>query len=195
MKKYLLGLALIGSALAVPAYAALQSGAKAPDFKAEAALAGKQFTYKLADALKKGPVVVYFYPKANSGGCDIEAHEFSEATDEFASYGASIIGVSTDDIQTLKTYSANEKTCAGKLAVASDTSGEIMKAYDAVGSANPANAAFASALNGKADRTSYVVAPDNTVLYSFSDIKAATDHVKNTLAAVKDWSEKQKKTN
>src|SRR5262249_13444555 len=88
-----LALMAAAAALATPVFAALPVGNSAPAFEAEAAVAGEQFTFKLAEALKKGPVVVYFYPKANSSGCDIEAREYSEASDEFAALGASIIGV------------------------------------------------------------------------------------------------------
>lgn len=189
MKRFLLTAAI--AALATPVLAALPVGNAAPAFEAEAAMAGEQFTFKLSEALKKGPVVVYFYPKANSSGCDVEAHEYSEAADEFAALGASVIGVSTDNIDTLKTYSANPETCAGKLAVASDTDGEIMKSYDAVASANPANAAFGDKLKGLADRTTYVVAPDGEILFVFNDIKQPMEHVTGALAAVKAWAADQ----
>lgn len=189
MKRFLMTAA--AAALATPVLAALPVGNAAPAFEAEAAMAGEQFTFKLSEALKKGPVVVYFYPKANSSGCDVEAHEYSEASDEFAALGASIIGVSTDNIETLKTYSANPETCAGKLAVASDADGEIMKSYDAVAVTNPANAAFKDKLEGLADRTTYVVAPDGEILFVFNDIKKPMEHVTGALDAVKAWAAMQ----
>src|SRR5690349_4402967 len=113
-----------------PGSAALQTGAKAPDFTADASLAGKEFKFSLADALKKGPVVLYFYPAAFSKGCTIEAHEFADATDKFAELGATVIGVSYDNIETLNKFSTTE--CRNKFAVAADVDQSIMKSYDAV---------------------------------------------------------------
>ena len=118
--------ALLGNA----AYAGLDVGEKAPDFKTDASLGGNVFKFSLADALKKGPVVLYFYPAAFSVGCTVEAHEFAEATDTFKQLGATVIGVSHDDIETLKKFSVTE--CRNKFAVASDGDQSIMKSYDAV---------------------------------------------------------------
>jgi len=100
-------LAVLAAALllASPAWAELAPGAQAPDFSAPASLAGKPFTFSLAEALKKGPVVLYFYPKAFTKGCTVEAHNFSEATAEFEAQGATVIGISTDDIETLNRFS------------------------------------------------------------------------------------------
>ena len=119
MKVILAGLVLSG-ALAQPAFAALKQGDKAPDFTAPASLAGKEFNFALKDALKKGPVVVYFYPAAFTGGCNLQAHTFSENSDKFAASGASIIGVSLDKVATLNQFSADPQYCAGKIPVASD---------------------------------------------------------------------------
>src|SRR5882724_10287659 len=124
MKVVLAGLVLSG-ALAQPAFAALKQGDKAPDFTAPASLAGKEFNFALKDALKKGPVVVYFYPAAFTGGCNLQAHAFSENSDKFAAAGASIIGVSLDKIATLNQFSADPQYCAGKIPVASDADGKI----------------------------------------------------------------------
>ena len=164
--------------MTVPARAELAAGAAAPDFSAPASLAGKPFTFSLAEALKKGPVVLYFYPKAFTKGCTAEAHDFSEATAEFQAQGASVIGVSTDDIETLNRFSVTE--CRNKFAVASDADHKIMKAYDAKLALMP----------GLANRTSYVILPDHSIAYVYSNLNAA-DHVANTLAAVKAWRAKQ----
>src|SRR5215831_8860085 len=129
MKRLLLTVAVAG-ACALPAMAALEQGKSAPDFKAQASLAGKEFTYSLKDSLKKGPVVVYFYPSAYTGGCNLQAHTFAEDHDKFAAAGASIIGVSLDSIGRLNDFSADPNYCAGKLPVASDEKGAISKSYD-----------------------------------------------------------------
>lgn len=163
--------------LTTPALAALKVGTKAPDFTAEATLAGKPFTFSLDEALKKGPVVLYFYPAAFTPGCTVEAHEFSEATDKFAALGATVIGMSNDDIATLNRFSVEE--CRNKFAVASDADHKIMKAYDATMILMP----------GHASRTSYVILPDHTISYVYSNLRPH-DHVKNTLNAVKAWKAK-----
>src|SRR5271163_300799 len=113
-----------------PSFAALKQGDTAPDFNTQASLAGKAFTFSLRDALKKGPVVVYFYPAAFTGGCNLQAHTFAEDHDKFAAAGASVIGVSLDSISRLNDFSSDPKYCAGKLPVASDEKGEIAKSYD-----------------------------------------------------------------
>jgi len=156
------------------ARAALPVGASAPQFTTEAALGGKEFTFTLAEALKKGPVVLYFYPKAFTKGCTVEAHNFSDATDQFASLGATVIGMSNDDIDTLKKFSVLE--CRNKFAVAADQGGHVMKQYDAV-------------MQGRtdvADRISYVIAPDGTVIYYFASM-SPDGHVQNTLNAIERW--------
>src|SRR5689334_24850657 len=127
--KYVILAALMLSVVAIPARAALKSGDKAPDFSAKASLAGKEFTFSLKDALKKGPVVVYFYPSAYTGGCNIEAHTFAENKDKFDAAKATIIGVSRDSIQRLNAFSADPDYCAGKIAVASDADGAIATSY------------------------------------------------------------------
>src|SRR5512144_1442068 len=116
MKRVLLS-ALVSAAVAVPALANLKEGDAAPDFKTQASLAGKEFKFSLKDALKKGPVVVYFYPAAYTGGCNLQAHTFSENADKFAAAGASIIGVSLDKIEKLNKFSADPQYCAGKIPV------------------------------------------------------------------------------
>ena len=156
----------------VNAAAALDIGETAPDFSALASLAGQPHQFELATALQAGPVVLYFYPAAFTPGCTIEAHSFAEATDEFAKYNATIIGVSADDIETLHRFSVSE--CRDKFAVAADEDGSIMQAYDATSSRRP----------DVAGRISYVISPEGKVTHVqvSSPPKA---HVSETLAAVK----------
>lgn len=165
-------LLLLSALLSLPAWAALKPGAQAPMFTAEATLAGKRFTFSLADALKKGPVVVYFYPKAFTSGCTAEAHEFAEAMDAFKALDASVVGISGDDIETLDKFSVTE--CGGKFPVASDEDRQIMSAYDSV----------LFGVLPYANRTSYVVAPDGTIAYEYTAL-GPHEHVKNTMEAVK----------
>jgi hypothetical protein len=106
--KYAAIVATIGSLLSAPVFAALKPGAPAPAFKTQATLAGHPFTFELADALKTGPVVLYFYPAAFTSGCTVEAHEFAEATEKFKALGATVIGVSHDSIDTLNKFSVSE---------------------------------------------------------------------------------------
>ncbi|MEO6030725.1 MAG: peroxiredoxin [Burkholderiaceae bacterium] len=162
------------SFLALPALAALAVGQKAPDFTAAAALNGKVFQFSLAQALAKGPVVLYFFPKSFTSGCSVEAHEFAEATDQFAALGATVIGVSTDDIATQAQFS--QQVCQGKFAVAADPSKAIVKSFDAAMALMP----------GYANRLSYVIVPDSTVVYSYQSLDPSL-HVASTLAAVRAW--------
>ena len=129
MKRFLLA-GLLSGAVALPAAAALKPGDSAPDFTAPASLDGKTFTFSLKQALQKGPVVVYFYPSAFTGGCNIQAHTFAVNYDEFAAAGATIIGVSLDSIARLNDFSADPQYCAGKIPVASDADGNIAKSFD-----------------------------------------------------------------
>ena len=163
----------------LPAFAALPVGSKAPLFTAQATLGGKEFTFSLADALKQGPVVVYFYPEAFTPGCTIEAHDFAAAMDKYKALGATVIGVSHDQIDKLNRFSVSE--CQSKFAVAVDSSQVIMKQYDAV---LPQHETYAN-------RTSYVIAPDGTIIYTYTDMKP-DQHVANTLKAIQDWKAKQK---
>ncbi len=170
--------ALLGCVL-IPAEAALKAGAKAPDFSTEASLGGVVSTFSLAEALKQGPVVLYFYPAAFTSGCTVEAHDFAEATEQFKALGATVVGVSHDDIATLNKFSVSE--CRSKFAVAADPEQKISKAYDATMWYWP----------GHSDRTSYLIAPDGSVIYTYSAL-APDGHVKNLLAALKEWKSKQK---
>ena len=166
--------ASLAAALATTAFAELKAGTKAPDFTAPAYLAGQPFTYKLADALKKGPVVVYFFPAAHTKGCNIEAHLFSEAIDQFKAEHATVIGVTAGNTDQLADFSKETEHCGGKFPVASDPGAKIAKQYDAILSMKP----------DWSSRTSYVIAQNGQVadVYSAND---PSDHVNKTLAAVK----------
>jgi thioredoxin-dependent peroxiredoxin len=165
------------SVVSFDASAVLKPGDKAPDFKTEASLGGKVFPYSLADALKKGPVVLYFYPAAFTKGCTIEAHEFADAVDEYKRYGATVIGVSHDGIGTLNKFSVSE--CRSKFPVAADPQRHIIDAYDA---AMPL-------VKTMANRVSYVIAPDGTIIYEYTSL-SPDKHVQNTLDAVKAWADR-----
>ena len=171
-------LALAVALVALPVLAALKPGDKAPDFTTEASLGGNVFSFSLAEALKQGPVVLYFYPKAFTKGCTVEAHDFSEATDQFKALGATVIGVSHDSIDILKDFSVKE--CRNKFAVAADPYGNVIKSYDTVLADHP----------DYADRTSYVITPDGRIAYAYSDMDPGK-HVANTMAAVKAWKDHQ----
>jgi thioredoxin-dependent peroxiredoxin len=177
--KRLMFVALGSAVLAAPLYAALSTGISAPDFTTQATLAGKPFTFSLSDALKKGPVVLYFYPAAFTPGCTVEAHEFAEATEKFQALGATVIGVSHDPIDTLNKFSVSE--CRNKFAVASDADQKITKSYDAVLAAKPEYA----------NRTSYVIAPDHKIIYEYTAM-SPDKHVENTMAAVQKWKAEHK---
>ncbi len=169
---------LVAAAIAVPAFAALPDGTKAPDFTLQATLGGNVFTFDLADALKKGPVVLYFYPAAFTKGCTIEAHDFADAIDQYKALNATVIGVSHDQLDTLQKFSVSD--CRSKFAVAADTDQAVEKAYDSILAAKPQYA----------NRTSYVIAQDGTIVYSYTSLDPS-EHVANTLAALKTLEAKQ----
>src|ERR1700735_4336726 len=163
---------------ATPSFAALKQGDTAPDFKTEASLAGKEFTFSLRDALKKGPVVVYFYPAAFTGGCNLQAHTFAEDHDKFAAVGASVIGVSLDSISPLNDFSADPKYCAGKLPVASDEKGDIARSYDIKITDTYKGQAIATMKDSRgneighstAERTTFVVATDGKIIATIGGV-------------------------
>jgi peroxiredoxin Q/BCP len=168
--------------LPMTVHAELPVGAKAPQFSTQVAKAGKQSGFNLSKALARGPVVLYFYPKAFTQGCTLEAHAFAEAQGDFAAEGATILGMSADDIDTLKRFSTEE--CRDKFAVGVATPA-IIKAYDVVLKLPPEYAARASSLSGTAtNRTSYVIAPNGRISFVHSDLDYR-DHVRLTLEAVK----------
>lgn len=177
--------------------AALKQGDVAPDFKAEASLAGKEFTFSLRDALKKGPVVVYFYPAAFTGGCNLQAHTFAENHDKFAAANASVIGVSLDSIARLNDFSGDPKYCAGKLPVASDEKGEIAKSYDIkiTDTYNGQPVATMKDSRGNeighstAERTTFVVAPDGKIVATIGGV-AGDANAEQALAVVQQLAQK-----
>ncbi|MDQ0464042.1 peroxiredoxin [Caulobacter ginsengisoli] len=176
--KFLAGLAL-AVALATPALAALAVGAKAPDFTLPAYLAGKPFTFHLADALKKGPVVLYFFPAPHTGGCNIEAHLFAEAADDFKAQGATVIGVTAGNLAELQQFSAEAEHCSGKFPVAGDAGAKVAAGYTKILSV--------AKLGGDiSDRTSFVIAPNGEVVFTYS-AGDPTQHPALTLEAVKKW--------
>ena len=166
-------LALLALLLASPAAAALAPGAKAPDFTTRGAIAGKVFTVHLADQLKKGPVVLYFFPAAFTSGCNAEARAFAEAVGDFRKAGATVIGMSADPVEELAKFSSTE--CAGKFAVAS-AGPAVVSGYDV---------ALGRQLKGRdiTSRTSYVIARDGRVAFVHADMSPA-QHVALTLDAV-----------
>ena len=164
--------AVVASSLAIaPAGAALKVGSKAPDFTTTGAAGGKEFKLHLAEQLRKGPVVLYFFPKAFTSGCTAEAHAFSEAIGDFKKAGAQVIGMSADDLKTLHDFSAKE--CRSAFPVATATP-EIQKGYDVAWAAHP----------GITTRTSYVIGKNGKVAMVHDDLNFS-EHVAKTLAAVK----------
>jgi len=185
MKRFLFSL-LAAQAIALPTMAALNVGDAAPDFKAQASRAGKEFSFSLKEALKTGPVVVYFYPSAYTGGCNIQAHEFAVNNDKFIAAGSSIIGVSLDSIARLNDFSADPAYCAGKIAVASDADGSIAKAFDLsvkAASAGKKDTRGVEIDHGFAERTTYIVTPDGKVAATLGGL-APSVNVDKALEAV-----------
>jgi len=172
MQRLLTGLTLCGALLAAsPALAALKTGATAPDFTAPAALAGKDFSFTLSKALKKGPVVLYFFPAAYTAGCTAEAHEFAEATPEFEKLGATVIGVTAGNVERINDFS--KEHCRDKFAVAA-ANPALIKTYDVV----------LPMKDTLSNRTSYVIAPSGKILLAYSDLNFQ-GHVTQTMDAVK----------
>jgi len=189
MKKHLV-LGLLAAFAATPAFAALKVGDTAPDFSAKASLGGKEFTFSLKDALKKGPTVVYFYPSAYTGGCDLEAHTFAESSDKFTAAGASIIGVSADNMERLNQFAADPAFCAGKFPIASDESLAIAKSYSLNTSPPKEGAKDVRGVeigHGFIERVTYVIGKDHkivAVMSSKADGLSPDQHVDKSLAIV-----------
>jgi peroxiredoxin len=189
-KKLLTGLA-ISALCCTAAFATLKPGARAPKFSAPASLAGHAFHFSLSAALKKGPVVVYFYPSAFTGGCDLEAHTFAQDKDEFTAAGATIIGVSEDSMARLKQFSADPKYCAGRFPVASNPSGSIGASYGVLrypamkGAKDVRGVAID---HGFFARTTFVINKDGKIVAEFSsaaDHLSPPEHVEKALAVVR----------
>lgn len=172
-------LALALAALPAATFPALPSGAAAPDFRTSGALGGRPFRLHLREQLRHGPVVLYFYPQAFTGGCTLEAHAFSEAARDFRRAGARVIGMSADDYDTLRRFSVEACRSAFPVATASPAT---VRAYDvALNDGTP-----------RTNRTSYVIAPDGRIIYAYTDLDWR-NHVTNTLAAVRDWRARQRR--
>ncbi|MEG8041081.1 redoxin domain-containing protein [Sphingomonas sp. LR60] len=159
--------------LAAPAAATLAPGAKAPDFSTRGAIAGKVVPVRLSEQLKRGPVVLYFFPAAFTGGCNAEARAFAEKVDAFRAAGATVIGMSADNVPDLQRFSSSE--CAGKFAVAS-AGPKVVAGYDV---------ALGREIKGRqvTSRTSYVIARDGRIASVWSDMNPA-EHVTRSLDAV-----------
>lgn len=195
MKKVIFALALT-ALLSLPVLAALKVGDKAPDFSTHGSLAGKEFQFSLDQALKKGPVVVYFFPSAYTKGCDLEAHTFSEQKDKFDAAGATIIGVSADSIARLNRFSADPEFCAGKFPVASDADKKIAASYDL---STTAVKAGQTDVKGDAidhdfiERATFVIGKDHKIVAAFSskaDGITPDQHVTKALEIVQQLSGK-----
>lgn len=157
---------------ALPASAGLEVGTMAPEFSLQAARAGQVFRFSLREVLAQGPVVLYFFPAAYSEGCSVEARTFAEAIDDFRAAGAFVVGVSSDDLPTLTSFS--RQACQGKFPVASDADQRVMKSYDAVMQTRPEYAT----------RISFVIAQDGRIVYTYKNLEP-TRHVERTVAAVR----------
>jgi len=175
MKRLVLA-AAVAALAATPAFAALKEGAKAPDFTAKGYQAGKPITFSLAEARKKGPVVVYFFPAAETKGCNLEARLFAESADAFKAQGATVIGVTSGNLDKLASFSADTEKCSGKFPVAADPDAKIAGEYDAKLAMRP----------GWSSRTSYVISPSGQVIHAYSEMNA-NEHVNETMTAVKAW--------
>jgi thioredoxin-dependent peroxiredoxin len=185
--------ALVALTWAAPALASLSSGATAPDFTAPASLAGKPFSFSLKAALLKGPVVVYFYPSAFTGGCNIQAHEFAVNEDKFMAAGSSIIGVSLDSIERLNDFSADPAYCGGKIPVASDVDGKIAKSYDLKVSQVKSGAKDSRGVeidHGFAERTTFIVTPDGRIFATIGGV-APDENVQQALSMVQHFRAKK----
>ncbi len=188
MKKQLV-IGLMAAALCTsPALAALKTGDTAPDFSASGSLGGKDFSFNLKSALKKGPVVVYFYPSAYTGGCDLEAHTFAEQSDKFAKAGITIVGVSADDLGRLKQFSADPQFCAGKFPILSDADTKIAQSYNLNVTPPRAGAKDVNQVeinHAFIERVTYVVGKDGKILATLSskeDKLSPDQHVDKSLA-------------
>jgi peroxiredoxin len=172
--RLVLAAATLAALCATPALAALKNGDKAPDFTADGFQAGKALKFSLADARKKGPVVLYFFPAADTKGCNLEAKMFADAMPQFAASGATVIGVTAGQLDKLQQISSDTDKCSGKFPVAADPGAKIAKQYDSVLAVKP----------DWSDRTSYVIASNGQIVHAYTKMDP-TEHVSETLAAVK----------
>ncbi len=175
------GLGLLLAVIPAQGIAALQQGAKAPDFTLNAAQGGKPFSLSLKQTLKKGPVVLYFFPAAFTPGCTVEAHLFAEASSSFNRLGARVVGVTAGNIDRVAEFSRSE--CRDKFAVAADPGAKVAAKYDTAVQ-GPGKTMISS-------RTSFVIAPNGTILLSYTDSKPQA-HIEKTMAAVRAWKAKHR---
>jgi thioredoxin-dependent peroxiredoxin len=171
-------IALGGFAAAPLTQAALDIGERAPAFSLPAALAGRRFTFSLSEALARGPVALYFFPLAFSEGCSIEAHSFAEAMPAFEALGATVAGISTDDIDTLARFSV--QACNGKFPVISDEGRSVVRSFDAAMQTRPDHA----------NRVSYLIAPDGKILFTYLNLNPDR-HVDRILSALRQWRQSE----
>ena len=184
MQRLVISVASILALHGAPAFAALDLGDQAPNFKVRAAQGGKEFDFSLSESLKSGPVVVYFYPKSFTRGCTIEAHEFAAHRGDFAAAGATLIGLSSDTIETQRDFSTKE--CASAFPVGADPDLSVITAYDAKRQKpGPSGETLA-------DRISYVISPEGKIARVVKDADPLK-HVEETLAYVRQWREDHKR--
>lgn len=183
-----LALIAIAAAFATPALADLKPGTKAPDFTTDAYTAGAAHKFKLSDALKKGPVVMYFFPAAYTGGCNIETKMFSDAVDQYKAQKATLVGITAGNVDRIAEYSKDTQYCAGKFPLLADPGAKIAKQYEASREV-PAGAPL-KADGAISTRTSYVLAPNGEVIHAYTESKPQ-EHVAQTLGAVKAWRAKR----
>jgi peroxiredoxin len=181
MKKIPLAALIAAGALATPALAALNVNDAAPDFTLHGFQAGKPITFSLNQALKSGPVVLYFFPAVHTGGCNLEAHLFAGAADDFKKEGATVIGVTAGNLDQLQVFSNETQYCSGKFPVAADADLKVAKEYKATLLVRP----------GWTDRTSYVITPDHKVAFVYSNLDASK-HVAMAIDALKKWKAEHK---
>lgn len=161
-------------------HAALPTNSIAPSFTANAALAGKKFNFSLDKALKKGPVVLYFFPVAFSSGCTLEAHAFAEASDNFNAKGATVYGITAGNVEKIEEFSSQE--CRNKFAIIADPGAKIAKEYDSL---------MVNKDKLLSNRTSYVITPNHKVFMSYTDSNPEM-HIQKSMDAVIEWQKKQK---
>jgi peroxiredoxin len=192
MKRILIA-ALLSAAVAVPASAALKEGDTAPAFQVQASQNGKAFSYSLKEALKKGPVVVYFYPSAFTGGCNIQAHTFAVNHDKFNAAGATVVGVSLDSIARLNEFSADPNYCAGKFPVAADANGAIAKSFDLSIREIPAGRKDTRGVeieHAATERTTFIITPDGKIAATVGGLTPEAN-VEKALATVQQLPRKK----
>ena len=193
MKKLMLAAATLAALGALPAHAALKAGDNAPGFTTQASQAGKAFEFSLKDALKKGPVVVYFYPSAFTGGCNVQAHTFAVNHEKFAAAGATVVGVSLDSIARLNDFSADPNYCAGKFPVAADADGRIARSYDlAIREAAPGkkDTRGLDIEHATTERTTFIVTPDGRIAATVGGLTPAAN-VEKALETVQQLARKR----